>query len=905
MRAMSFVSVASLLALCAILALPRAAMACSLPDQSWSFLGFGPLDADGAVTVPVDGPLVINGWSDASTPHIELAAGTVVTVVDAAGAPVPGAVVALPAPNDFGWFPDAPLVVGATYRVAAVEQAGVGDWMIEEPSAFVAIAPVAAGAATVLPGALSTYDAELQGECLDDGFASCFGCERRAVVGQERRWRISARYTTGAGLFAAHRGVRAALGADPAEALAIVARTPIAFGANGEGEVVLEGGAVAAWPAAEGCIAVEVHEAGSGLIAQDVFCEPVPGALAADEGGAGCSTTGPAGGGGALWALALLCGLGRRRLGALVLGAALTVVGCGGEGAPEETPCLDVECAGTARALPPLLSNPGAALPISGGTLAVDIERAVAVVADSERDRVQLVDLAAGAVVAEVEAAGEPGRVVIDSARGVAHVALRRGGAVLTVGLDGSGARRHPVCAAPRGLALEGDRLHVACAGGWLWTLDRAGQAVRRVAVAPDLRDVVVAGGFVHVSRFRAPELITLDGEGAIVARRAPPVEDALRVAEPTAPTVAWRTVALDDGRVVMLHQRARLGVVATQAPGGYGASFGASCGGSIVSTALTLFPTDPAAAAVALGVVAQATLAVDLAADGETLALAAPGNAMERQFGSDRSFVVLDDALGARGACLRATTFDTMPMRPEITAVAVGPEGFVALRREPAALIAGGETIALSGPSVFDTGHDLFHKNVGSGIACASCHPEGSEDGHAWLFEGHGLRRTQELRGGIAGSAPFHWTGDMRDFGHLMDEVMTRRMSGPEIPKAWAGALMAWIDGLAVERVDPIEAGDAIAGAAVFADPMVGCAACHSGPRLSDGARYDVGTGGAFETATLLGIGRRGSLMHDGCGLSLADRFDEGCGGGDDHGRTSHLSATELADLVAYLATL
>ena len=44
---------------------------------------------------------------------------------------------------------------------------------------------------------------------------------------------------------------------------------------------------------------------------------------------------------------------------------------------------------------------------------------------------------------------------------------------------------------------------------------------------------------------------------------------------------------------------------------------------------------------------------------------------------------------------------------------------------------------------------------------------------------------------------------------------------------------------------------------------------------------------------------------MHDGCATTMRDRFRADCGGGDAHGRTSHLSETQLADLVAYLETL
>jgi len=90
------------------------------------------------------------------------------------------------------------------------------------------------------------------------------------------------------------------------------------------------------------------------------------------------------------------------------------------------------------------------------------------------------------------------------------------------------------------------------------------------------------------------------------------------------------------------------------------------------------------------------------------------------------------------------------------------------------------------------------------------------------------------------------------------------------------------------------------VAGALHFEDATVGCAGCHSGPRYSD----DVRTGGPFVTATLLGIGRRGASMHDGCGQTLDARFDPDLAG-DDHGRTGHLTSDALGELTADLSTL
>jgi len=81
---------------------------------------------------------------------------------------------------------------------------------------------------------------------------------------------------------------------------------------------------------------------------------------------------------------------------------------------------------------------------------------------------------------------------------------------------------------------------------------------------------------------------------------------------------------------------------------------------------------------------------------------------------------------------------------------------------RQPAQLYLPGldQKIDLASDSVADTGHAVFHANAGAGIACASCHLEGGDDGRVWTFDSSGERRTQSLRGGILGTEPFHWDG-------------------------------------------------------------------------------------------------------------------------------------------------
>src|SRR6185295_13122434 len=125
-----------------------------------------------------------------------------------------------------------------------------------------------------------------------------------------------------------------------------------------------------------------------------------------------------------------------------------------------------------------------------------------------------------------LNAGDEPGRVVQDG-DGRVHVALRRGGAVLTIA-PGTWqvAARRATCTGPRGLAFDAstNTVLVACADGDLVSLAPApdGAVTRRRTLDRDLRDVVIAGGNIYVSRFRSAEVLVIDSQDQIT-RITPP----------------------------------------------------------------------------------------------------------------------------------------------------------------------------------------------------------------------------------------------------------------------------------------------------------------------------------------------------------------------------------------------
>jgi hypothetical protein len=95
---------------------------------------------------------------------------------------------------------------------------------------------------------------------------------------------------------------------------------------------------------------------------------------------------------------------------------------------------------------------------LTGGTLLILRDGNTAVAADPDRDAVFVVDLVSERLLATaaLQPGDEPGRLVGNGADDTVFVALRRGGAVVSLNpRDGKIGKRQPVCAAPRGIAFD------------------------------------------------------------------------------------------------------------------------------------------------------------------------------------------------------------------------------------------------------------------------------------------------------------------------------------------------------------------------------------------------------------------------------------------------------------------
>lgn len=567
-----------------------------------------------------------------------------------------------------------------------------------------------------------------------------------------------------------------------------------------------------------------------------------------------------------------------------------------------------------------VVSSPSKVAPIAGGTLLVTKD-GHAIVSDPDRDQVYVVDVGAKSVVpVSLEEGDEPGRAV-EGPEGTVYVATRRGGVVVAVDVASARAKRIPVCAAPRGLVYDkaNSSLYVACRSGLLVTIDTGTQEVTaRVQLEPDLRDVVITGDDLVVTRFKSAEVMVVSRKGEILRRATPKLSNAAGL---FTPRVAYRTLAAPGGGVLVGHVDSSN----VELPSGAGAYYGAPCGGSVADLSLTLMTTNEPTSGATPGLAVSTRfteamggmsgpLDLALTADGTKLAILATGNAWAPdRIAKPNLYIAASSALQPTGGGLNLSCASVGGTPGAITAqgepVAVAFDqgnNWIVQSRQPAQLeVQGGTIIPLAGDDRTDTGMQMFHMNTGGGIACQSCHPEAGEDGHTWNFS-IGLRRSQDLRGGASQRAPFHWSGDLVDFDHLFEEVMMKRMSlAAQVSPEQKTALRDWIDSVPRElSADDLDADAVERGRALFEDSKTACSTCHSGSDYSDNLPHDVGTGASFITPSLVGVNTRAPLFHDGCALTLTGRFGP-CGGGDAHGVTSHLTEEQRSDLVTYMRSL
>lgn len=220
------------------------------------------------------------------------------------------------------------------------------------------------------------------------------------------------------------------------------------------------------------------------------------------------------------------------------------------------------------------------------------------------------------------------------------------------------------------------------------------------------------------------------------------------------------------------------------------------------------------------------------------------------------------------------------------------------------AALPSGEETGGLSAAAL--RGRRLFHAATDTrlsadGRACASCHPDGREDGLSWPTP-KGSRQTPMLSGRLASTEPYGWSGDEPEIaGHLKHTFAN--LAGRGLDGSDLDDLLAYLGEAPTPTRRHSEPAERVArGRELFFSETVGCAVCHTDGDGSDGQKHQLGRGPKLDTPSLRFIAGTGPYFHDGRYDTLEQLLRESQG---EMGWATNMKDDDIAALAAYLRTL
>ncbi|MDP1828783.1 MAG: cytochrome c [Archangium sp.] len=596
------------------------------------------------------------------------------------------------------------------------------------------------------------------------------------------------------------------------------------------------------------------------------------------------------------------------------------VVGCAQEQAtgPTGRPTAGTGPVSPAQTQQPLMPF----RPVVGGHLVVSADGMRVVMADVEGDRLRLFSTNRVGLELDVTLPEKswPTRIV-EGHDGAFHVLLRGTGALATVKEEGGQqvVSVVEVCAEPRALAIAAlsEELTVGCAGGEVVRV-LGGKVIESTPTGVEWRDLAVTPDGLVGTSFRSAEFITLPSLSATPVRtKAPPQRLDTTGGSTTAhlPQVAWRMVQA-GAKTFVIHQlhADRLTVESAGAPdagvpnggGGTGSNpYGGGaptmlpgqmvgCGNSAVVTAISTVEN---------GVVTSTQrsndiLPVDAAVspDGTQLAVVGAG-------GTGLSIYRTAGLTGLGPTCLVPVAGLTGLSLSSVAWVSPTKLAIVeSLRGSPLLFdLATGQARAFTNDAApGSTAHLLFHQapRGGAPLACASCHPEGGEDGHTWIIDGK-PRRTQTLAGGVMARMPFHWKGDLPNLDGLMADTFVKRMGGTVLMFDQVTALGHWLDTIPApkpsRRLSPEQAA---AGEAAFNKAT--CNGCHLEAGMREGPVSDIGTGELVRAPSLSGLAARAPYLHTGEVPDIRSRVMGGLH--PQHGRLGNLGPAEREELIAWL---
>ncbi|HVH45183.1 MAG TPA: hypothetical protein VM925_22680 [Labilithrix sp.] len=217
--------------------------------------------------------------------------------------------------------------------------------------------------------------------------------------------------------------------------------------------------------------------------------------------------------------------------------------------------------------------------------------------------------------------------------------------------------------------------------------------------------------------------------------------------------------------------------------------------------------------------------------------------------------------------------------------------------------------------PTPFEVGRKLFHASMNRAIssdgrACASCHPDGRDDGLTWTSP-DGPRQTPMLAGRLEESAPFGWTNASSTVRKHLTETL-RRLEGTGLTNMEMYALLTYLARMKKPyRTSPSDRAMLARGEAIFHSYEAGCSACHvgtDGKPIGDGDTHDIESAvrgdltRSFATPSLQFVGGTAPYFHDGRYATLGELLRATDG---KMGNTGHLGPADIDALTTYLESL
>ena len=246
-----------------------------------------------------------------------------------------------------------------------------------------------------------------------------------------------------------------------------------------------------------------------------------------------------------------------------------------------------------------------------------------------------------------------------------------------------------------------------------------------------------------------------------------------------------------------------------------------------------------------------------------------------------------------------QVSVFDTGSMTP-VASIELGPRG----EADP----------VRRGEAIF---HDATY-TFQHWLSCGTCHPnEARVDGLNWDLPNDGLGNPKNNKSLLYAhrTPPAMWLG-VRDTMEVASAAGFK-FAAFQPPAEDLAALQAYLRSLGPLPSPRLLPGGELSDAArrgkvIFESEKAHCALCHSGELFTNLRRFNVGTQGpldpeehvAFDTPTLIELWRTAPYLHDGRAADLRELFTK-FNEDDAHGRTSHLSGSELDELVEYLLSL